>query len=109
MQTTTLKSANIYALFITLLSFAIFTPLSFAHAVTATNVSSPYMYTYSVDGSLVEAGSITDSTSGYWWVNSGGRLLLSSGLGSTIHGSLPSTDAWRVLYAANNPTDTDNG
>jgi hypothetical protein len=52
---------------------------------------------------------MSESTSPDWWVNSGGRLCRGSGLGSTVIGSLPSADAWRTLYAANNPVDTDSG
>ena len=80
-----------------------------AHAGVALNVSSPFSYLFSVDGSLVESADPLLSTSGYWWVNSGAKMLLSGGDGKTVHGSLPANDKWRLLYATNNPTDTDNG
>ncbi len=78
-------------------------------AATATAISSPFTYNFSVDGSLVETNAAEKSTSGYWWVSSGGRMYLSEGAGHTVQGSLPTTDKWRLLYAAANPTDTDNG
>lgn len=76
-----------------------------------TTVVNVPLFTYLFDsvGTLNEAGSMTVSTSPYWWVNSGAQLVLSAGTGKTIQGSLPENDKWRKLYATANPTDTDNG
>jgi hypothetical protein len=60
-------------------------------------------------GTIEEAGSMGTSSSPNWWVNSGGRLELRSGLARTIQGNLPSNDRWRLAYAASNPGDTANG
>lgn len=63
-----------------------------------------------VPGGLQEAGSITESTNSVWWLSSGGYFCVaSSGVASTIIGSLPINDPWRVLYNKNNSIDTDNG
>ncbi len=78
-------------------------------ASTAASVVSPYLYTFNDIGQLQEASSALASTSRYWWVNSGAYLNISGGYGRTIQGALAATDPWRILYAANNPTDTDNG
>ncbi len=94
--------------FSTLVGAYFFAPLAVS-AVTATTVTSPFSYNFTVDGSLAEANVAEKSSSGYWWVNSGGRMYLSGGEGKTIQGSLPATDTWRVLYAATNPVDTDAG
>lgn len=80
-----------------------------AHAATAALVTSPYVYNFNSVGTLKEASSIGISTSPYWWVNSGAYLLAANGVGKTVQGNLPELDPWRVLYNANNPTDTDNG
>lgn len=69
----------------------------------------PFRYSFNTDEVLYEAGSMDQSTSPYWWVDSGAELILSNGTGSTILGSLPANDYWRLLYARNNPLDTDNG
>lgn len=60
-------------------------------------------------GTIEEAGSMTASASSDWWVNSGGRLVRSSGLGMTVQGTLPVSDPWRVAYSSSNPVDTENG
>ncbi|QQG38393.1 MAG: hypothetical protein HYS26_02495 [Candidatus Kaiserbacteria bacterium] len=77
-----------------------------AAAITAT---STFVYTFNSDGVLQEAGSMQESTSPYWWLDSGGKLLLQSGLGSTVQGELPSLDKWRLAYLKSNPVDTDQG
>jgi hypothetical protein len=80
-----------------------------ASAVTAASVGSSLLYTFSVDGALPEASEMGLTWSPYWWINSGAYLHLSDGRGKTQQGSLPSANPWRLLYASNNPTDTDNG
>jgi len=75
----------------------------------AAAVISSLNYLFSVAGTLQEAGSMDESSSPYFWLNSGGKLLLAGGLGSTILGDLPASDKWYKLYAQNNPADTDGG
>jgi hypothetical protein len=74
-----------------------------------TNAFSNFYYTFNSSGSLLETGSLSESTSSYWWLNSGGLLNISNDVGQTIQGSLPTLSTWRVLYSLNNPIDTDNG
>lgn len=50
-----------------------------------------------------------ESTSPFWWLNSGGRLNINGAVGSTIKGATSLTDPWRLAYAAANPVDTDLG
>jgi len=78
-------------------------------AALAAPVTSPYLYNFNADGTLEETWPVDQSTSPYWWVNSGAYLKMLGGTGHTNEGTLPLTDRWRVIYAANNPTDTDNG
>jgi len=52
---------------------------------------------------------MSESSSPYFWVNSGAYLPIQDGLGKTVQGALPANDPWRLLYAANNPLDTGNG
>lgn len=68
-----------------------------------------FQYNFSTNGTLNEAGSITQSTSPYWWVNSGAMMKLASSTGQTVQGDLPATNPWRLTYLAANPLDTDNG
>jgi hypothetical protein len=77
-------------------------------AVPPAPVTSPFVYGFDVPGVLEEAGAMGTSSSGYWWLSSGGRFLL-DGLGETLHGALPSADYWRLYYASTNPVDTDSG
>jgi hypothetical protein len=50
-----------------------------------------------------------DSSSPYFWLNSGGKFFLSNETGKTIQGESPRTDEWRKLYARTNSWDTDDG
>ncbi|MEK7510959.1 MAG: hypothetical protein AAB582_01880 [Patescibacteria group bacterium] len=68
-----------------------------------------FAYDFSVNGTLNEVGALTESTSPYWWVNSGGFLTLTGGVSQTNQGALSATNVWRLAYLAANPTDTDNG
>ncbi len=77
-------------------------------AVPAAAVTSPFYYGFDTNGILEEAAAMGTSSSAYWWLNSGGRFHL-DGYGATLEGALPSGDHWRLLYAASNPVDTDNG
>jgi hypothetical protein len=69
----------------------------------------PYIYTFNQDGTLNERASMEQSGSSYWWVNSGGGFTVQGGIGSTLQGSLPSYNRWRLLYLFSNPQDTDSG
>ena len=81
-----------------------------ASASQTANVTSPFFYSFNSVGILNESGFLSDSTSPYWWVNSGGEMIASTtGTGQTIQGSLPELSTWRTLYLIANPVDTDNG
>jgi hypothetical protein len=58
---------------------------------------------------IEEAGSLAESASLRWWVSSGGRLIVATGVGKTMHGEAASGDTWHDAYLASNPTDTDDG
>jgi hypothetical protein len=88
---------------------AAFMPFSPVEAGTAASVSSPFLYTFNADGTLVEAGSSADSSSPYWWLNSGGYMVIDNGVGKTYQGSLPVTNIWNSLYRSSSGSDTDNG
>jgi hypothetical protein len=70
---------------------------------------SPFIYSFHVDGTLNEADDYQASGSPYWWLDSGGRLIIEDGVGKTIQGRLNTTDRWRVRYARTSADDTDNG
>jgi hypothetical protein len=78
-------------------------------AATAAAVTSPYRYKFDWTGVLSEAPSMGQSSSPYWWLSSGARFRLSNGIGSTVKGTLPSNDYWRLYYASTSPVDTDSG
>lgn len=64
---------------------------------------------FSVDTILVETGSMSESASTNWWLNSGAYLSISKGLGKTIQGELSNQDEWRIKYKAYNSSETDDG
>src|SRR5689334_3473255 len=72
-------------------------------------VTLPFHYSFTANGTLNEAGSLLASTSPYWWLNSGGKLVLQNGIGKTVRGALPEQDYWRIAYSLANPEDTDDG
>jgi hypothetical protein len=77
-------------------------PVTVADAVTFSDA-------FDITSSVEEVGSITESASPNWWVNSGGRFIEGGGVGKTIQGELPAADRWRLEYASSNPVDTDDG
>ena len=77
--------------------------------VPSTEVSSPFVYLFNKSGFLEETGEAANTKSPYWWLNSGGRLEISTSTGSTMLGDAPSNDRWRKAYAVSNPIDTDQG
>ncbi|HLC78673.1 MAG TPA: hypothetical protein VJH92_06115 [Candidatus Nanoarchaeia archaeon] len=83
--------------------------LPLVNAAATAPVSSPWKYYFSTNGTLYEAGSMAESSSPYFWLNSGAKLILLNGRGMTIQGDLPVNDYWRKYYSSDNPTDTDNG
>ncbi|MBI2113125.1 MAG: hypothetical protein HYT50_00910 [Candidatus Wildermuthbacteria bacterium] len=93
------------------LCVAVFLCMAIVMATTAAPLSalSTYFYSFNFPGKLQEASSLFASSSPYWWVNSGAYLDIYAGRGHTQQGSLPFLDPWRVLYAKNNPADTDQG
>jgi hypothetical protein len=58
---------------------------------------------------LEEAGSIAESASSAFWLNSGGEFFFTPGFGRTIEGELPADDRWRQAYARSSSVDTDGG
>jgi len=76
----------------------------------ATAPVGPYFhYNFNTNGILDEAGSMQESWSPYWWVNSGAQLILQNGVGKTIQGEIGAFSPWRLHYSLYNPLDTDNG
>lgn len=76
---------------------------------TSTQSSTFAPYGLLQNGTVVETGTMGESSSPSWWVNSGAYFYVQNGVGRTIAGKLPSSDVWRSLYASANPTDTDQG
>lgn len=75
----------------------------------AANSDGLFSYSFSEDATLEESGAPEESSSPYWWVDSGGQLIQKDGVGMTIQGSLDDSSPWFSRYRANNPVDTDNG
>jgi len=78
-------------------------------SVAAAVVSSPFYYDFKESGTLEEAGSMNESRSPYWWLNSGGYMYIKDGVGKTVQGDLSRFSIWRLAYAKSNPTDTGEG
>lgn len=77
--------------------------------VPPAHISDSFLYPFTWSGVLNEADAMDDTRSPYFWLNSGGRLLIGGGFGQTMQGDAPPIDHWRQLYAAHNASDTDDG
>lgn len=95
------KAALFNIIFIGLLFFIVLSPIASAQTTL-------WSYTFNVNGTLLEAGSMNESSSPYFWLNSGGKMVFKNGVG-VIEGPLSSIDPTRLMYASMNPLDTSNG
>ncbi|MEX0919305.1 MAG: hypothetical protein WDZ64_00965 [Parcubacteria group bacterium] len=91
------------------LGFILAFDIKSAEAVDARPVSSDFRYTFNSEGVLLETGSMGESSSPYFWLNSGGKFIIKDGIGQTISGKLSSSDPFRVLYERSNSLDTEDG
>ncbi len=85
------------------------TPSATAVSQGSTEPRAAFVYSFNVPGTITEASGAAGSASPYWFLSSGGRVLIEEGIGTTLQGKLPATDRFRLAYARRNPTDTDNG
>ncbi len=58
---------------------------------------------------IAETGKQKDALDPAWWLSSGARVHRTGKTVTTVQGKLADTDQFRLLYAASNPIDTDNG
>lgn len=108
--TTRMRNMVLWAVFlagITALFLGGIPKISFA--VMSKSVTLPFSYDFHVDGTLNETTDQISSWSPYWWVASGGSLIISSGTGKTTSGNLPASNPMNKLYAMKNPVATDLG
>lgn len=82
---------------------------NFQIAGVALSQEDEWHYRFQVDGILEEASGPEFSSSPYWWLNSGGRMIISNGVGKTVEQDSDLSSYWRNLYNTNNPKDTDGG
>ena len=68
-----------------------------------------FRYIFNTTERLQETDTPQDSSSPYWWLDSGGEMLMGSGVGATLQGVSEAESPWRLAYALSNPTDTDGG
>lgn len=68
-----------------------------------------WYYRFQSQGTLEESGRLKDSSSPFWWLDSGGRLLIKDGIGETLSGESEPGSKWAKAYSESNPADTDGG
>ena len=80
-------------------------------ASTCTNTIEQKVFHDNFDRQKVikEANPMSESLDKNWWVNSGGYLSINNGTASTIQGTLPQNDTFRIGYSSDKSEDTDNG
>jgi hypothetical protein len=67
-----------------------------------------FYYTFNSPGTLREAPTAGQSSSPYFWLKSGGALVIKDGIGATISGALPG-GALRTAYAKRLAVSSDDG
>lgn len=75
----------------------------------ATTTSTGFSDTFGDTLKIAETGKMMDSSSSFWWVNSGAFLIQENGVGRTLRGNLPETSPWRIKYYNYNASETDDG
>ena len=83
--------------------------INIVHATSTVIVESPFVYSFNIPGSLEASTYMENSTSPYFWISSGGRMIIKDGVGETIQGPLSVGDPEQVNYATVNPLDTVGG
>lgn len=93
-----------------LIILGLFAPSFAAAAAPVANpTASPFLYTFNAAGILDEAGSMGESTSRYFWLNSGAQMWFKEGIGQTVHGTIGWNTRWATLYRQSNARDTESG
>lgn len=83
---------------------------AYALAYTPAAPADPdFIYSFNTPGTLYASEYMQNTTSPYFWISSGGRMIIENGIGKTIQGRLPTGDISQVDYARVNPLDTDGG
>ncbi len=96
---------------VTILGFLMFSSIMNNNNEPVSTTTGPevFLYTFNQPGTLQEAGDMDDSSSKYWWLDSGGKLEISDGSAKTNFNKMKSFEKWRLKYAISNPKDTDQG
>jgi hypothetical protein len=77
--------------------------------VPPAQTASTFLYTFNTTETLNEVGSMDESESPYFWLNSGGVMEINGSSGKTHQGNTSFLSKWRIRYGVSNPTDTDSG
>lgn len=77
--------------------------------VPAADVGTSFRYTFNKDGVLSQTTNMNETRSQYWWLSSGGEMLLKGGLGMTLHGEQQEGSDLQVRYEKYNNENSDGG
>ncbi len=103
------KAINIFVYFCILILVFILGFNTNKNYTAEINMASTFIYSFNADGVLSESGDMTESSSPYWWLNSGGVMNIKESVGTTNIGELAKLSKWRILYKISNALDTDDG
>lgn len=84
-------------------------PVAIINPAKAEAQTGSFLYRFSESGVLEESGSLLATRSPFWWLGSGGQLIIKDGVGRTIQGDLPTDNKWYKAYKRTNPQDSDGG
>ncbi|MFZ1626414.1 MAG: hypothetical protein WAT81_01250 [Candidatus Moraniibacteriota bacterium] len=71
--------------------------------------NAPQVNDFSIDAVVEETSKNNIDSNKKIWLNSGAYFISTGGIAKTVQNKLPENDPWRLLYAKNNPRDTDFG
>ncbi|OGG41593.1 hypothetical protein A2837_00155 [Candidatus Kaiserbacteria bacterium RIFCSPHIGHO2_01_FULL_46_22] len=75
----------------------------------ANAIEDDWLFNFDSAGTLQEAASPELSSSRFWWLSSGGNLVIEGGTGRTARKDQSATNRWSLAYRLNNSLDTDSG
>ncbi|PJA47779.1 hypothetical protein CO172_00075 [Candidatus Uhrbacteria bacterium CG_4_9_14_3_um_filter_36_7] len=78
-------------------------------SVSSDRTNKSFRYTFKKPGILYQSSSMEESRSRYWWLSSGGALIIQNHQGMTLHGDQPKGSTLQKRYARYNSSHSDEG
>jgi len=77
--------------------------------INSIDSSTTFSDKFSKNEVIEESGSMSESSSSNWWLNSGAFFIKEAGIGKTLFDEIDKNSKWQKAYLQYNAADTDNG